>query len=98
MAEYNLSPTFKLVDGVWHLIRYEDLKKGDIIRSFNSAYEDFDDYREGDPVDFDNLTQFVCETDPYKNNSKTRSGKPLENVWAVEVTVRFPKTEESQEV
>ncbi len=58
-----LAPTFKLVDGVWHLTRFDKLKKGDIIKTFNDDEGYFKG--KGVSVDFQTLRSFVCEGDPY---------------------------------
>jgi hypothetical protein len=73
----DLSPTFKLVDGVWHLTRFEDLCKGDTMKSFN-------DRPSKDltvPVDFQELRSRTCTSDPYLSNN----GPGGAEVWTIEV-------------
>jgi len=74
-----LSPTFKNVDGVWHLTRFSDLKKDDVIKCFNDFYNTQDP---NDPVDFSKLRTWRCVSDSYLTC-------PIDDnqVWGVEVVL-----------
>jgi hypothetical protein len=84
-----LSPTFKLIDGVWHLTYFKDLKKGDIIKVFNDRPDP--DNPDG-PVDFQELPSRTCVSEPYIT---TPEGKYFvggvipegvgDKIWGIEV-------------
>ena len=75
-----LAPTFKLIDEVWQLISFRELKKDDIFKSFNTASDDFKNYQLGDSIDFEGLSSWICTDNACPGNIESDGVK----IWVVE--------------